>query len=84
MPRYFFHTADGGKHRDREGIDCPNRAAARREAIRYAGSVLHDEPDLFRDGRDFRVEVTDESQRPLFTVIMLAIDAIGTTTDEFG
>lgn len=40
MPQFFFHTADGGEHRDAEGIECKDMGAARREAIRYAGAVL--------------------------------------------
>lgn len=74
MPHYFFHTADGEEQRDREGIECKDMAAARREGIRYAGAILNDEPDVLWDGRDFRVEVTDEEEQLLFTVVMLTVD----------
>ncbi|WP_374942335.1 hypothetical protein [Sphingomonas sp.] len=75
MPHYFFHTANGERHRDRSGVDLPDDAAARVEAIRFTGAVMTDEPDVLWDGRDFRVEVTDAEQRPLFTIITLAVDA---------
>lgn len=75
MPRYFFHTADGSYARDTDGTELPDHRSARKEAIKYAGSVLTHDPDLLWDGRDFRVEVTDESDLVLFTVIMLAVDS---------
>ncbi len=75
MPRYFFHTADGSRDRDLDGTELASAAAARVEAIRYAGHVISDEPDRLLDGRDFRVEVTGEDGALLFTIITLAVDA---------
>ncbi|WP_120251137.1 DUF6894 family protein [Sphingobium limneticum] len=75
MPRYFFHTVDGGRDFDQEGTELPNDAAARKAAIRFAGAVMHDEPDVLWDGRDYRVEVTNETGALLFTIVMLSIDA---------
>lgn len=75
MPRYCFHTADGHEDRDPEGVELPDPGAARKEAIRYAGAVMQDEPDVLWDGRDFRVSVVDEAQRLGVTVITLAVDA---------
>ncbi|WP_037492168.1 DUF6894 family protein [Sphingobium indicum] len=75
MPRYFFHTVDGGRDVDQEGTELPNDAAARKAAIRFAGAVMHDEPDVLWDGRDYRVEVTNETGALLFTIVMLSIDA---------
>ena len=75
MPHFYFHTADGGRDRDRRGMDLADQGAARREAIRFAGAVINDEPDVLWDGRDFRVEVTDEAGDLLFTIITLAVDA---------
>ena len=75
MPRYFFHTADGSRDLDREGFDCADDGAARKQAIRYAGEVMRDEPQVLWDGRDFRVEVMNEAEDLLFTVVMISIDA---------
>lgn len=75
MAHYFFHTADGTRDRDTSGMDLDDDAAARREGIRYAGSILASEPELLADSADFRVEVTDQAQRLLFTIIALAVDA---------
>ena len=49
--------------------------AARIEAIKFAGLVLQARPTVLWDNRDFRVEVTDDKDMLLFTVITLAIDA---------
>jgi hypothetical protein len=75
MPRFFFHTADGSRIRDTQGIELADETVARREAVRVAGALLNDDPDLIWDGRDFRVEVTDESGRLVLTVVTLALDS---------
>jgi hypothetical protein len=80
MPRFFFHTVDGGEHHDDEGIDLAGIAAARVQAVRYGGALLADDPDLLWNGREMRVEVTDEDGRLVATVVMLAID--GASADD--
>lgn len=75
MARYFFHTANHGRERDEQGFELADDDAARIEAIRFAGSMMADQPKVLWDGKDFRVEVTNEPGDLLFTIIMLAIDA---------
>ncbi len=75
MPRFFFHTADGRRDHDDEGVELAGRAAARAEAIRYGGALLQDEADDLWDGKELRVSVTDEDGRLLVTVVMLAVDS---------
>jgi hypothetical protein len=36
MPRYFFNIMDGSPVVDREGVELPDAAAARKEATRFA------------------------------------------------
>ncbi len=73
--RYFFHLADGGRERDREGLVLPDDESAKTEAVRYAGELLLAEPDaLWRHGQ-LRVEVTDDSGALKWMVISMAIDA---------
>lgn len=74
MPRYFFHTADHVRDRDVEGTMCSDLAEARRHAIRFAGAIVNDEPELLAEGRDFRVDVTDGEDRLLFSIIMLTVN----------
>ncbi len=75
MPHYHFHHADGKRDYDREGIELPDDRTARLEAMRYAGSVLKDDPAAIWDHGTWRVEVTDDSNVLLFTVITIALDA---------
>jgi hypothetical protein len=75
MPRYFFSTADGERDKDDEGSELPDLSAARVAAIKYAGAIMEHEPAVLWDGRDFRVEVTDEHDMLLFTIITLAVNA---------
>lgn len=75
MPRYFFHTADGTRERDTVGTVLEGLDQARVQAIQFAGEILSGEPEVLWDGRDFRIEVTDEQDLMLFTVITIAVDA---------
>ena len=75
--RYYFHTADGSRDRDDTGIELPNLAAARQQAIVYAGECMTDDPSILAH-RHFRVEVTDDRDLLLFTVITIAISAPST------
>lgn len=74
MPRYFFHTSDGVRHIDDEGIELADDAAARREAVRYGGNLLGDDPDMLVADRGLRVEVTDREGRVRFAVLVSALD----------
>jgi hypothetical protein len=74
VARYFFHTANGSRDPDTLGMELPDQAAARVEAIRYAGAILADEPSLLQDGGNFRVEVTGNAQTLLTIVITSVVD----------
>lgn len=82
MPRYFFATADGTREPDDVGTELPNLATARVEAIKYAGEVLSDHPEIIWDGEDFRVEVSDEDGLMLFTVITMAMSSPSTAVHK--
>jgi hypothetical protein len=88
MPRYFFDTIEqpGDRTvRDDDGLDFPDMATARREALSYLGGIARDElPD--GDYREFVVQVRSEGgDAPLFTVTMIVkVDryAAGRSTAE--
>jgi len=40
MPRYYFNLANGRRLLDKEGMELPDAAAARREATRYAVDLM--------------------------------------------
>jgi hypothetical protein len=60
MPRFFFNIRDGADlSRDREGQDCPNAEAARREAVNSAREMLGER--LLHGGslNHRQIEITD-------------------------
>jgi len=69
VPRYFFHTSDGGKYEDDDGVELADDAAARTHAAAYAGQVLRSEPGVLWNGGDFRVAVTNALGTPVFTIV---------------
>jgi hypothetical protein len=75
MPRYFFHTCDGSCDQDDVGVDLANPTAARREAIRYGGSLLQDNPDIITATDGLRVDVVDENGQFCAAVLIHAVDA---------
>lgn len=75
MPRYFFTLRDHVVETDDEGVELADAHAARIEAIRYAGEVLRDEPQLL-DGRNLLVvEVSDAAGGEAFRLEMRAVGA---------
>jgi len=75
MPRYFFHVADGQEFSDLQGTQLPDLAAARKEALRFAGRLLADaKPDLW-DGEEWTMRVTDGDNLTLFTLMFVATNA---------
>lgn len=61
MPRYFFNVAYGERETDTKGLILADSNAARLAAIRFAGDVMSDEPDILKRCNQFSVEVVDES-----------------------
>jgi hypothetical protein len=70
MPRYFFHTTNGKYTTDAEGLDFPDASAAQTAAIKLAGELLKDAPDLLSETANLKVEVTDAEALPMFTVLV--------------
>ena len=75
MARYFFALHDHTFETDEEGVDLPDLHAARLEAIRFAGEVLRDQPDLLDGSNALSVKVTDEDGGETFRLEMRAIGA---------
>lgn len=74
MPQYFFNTSNGSPHIDDAGMDLPDIKAARREAIRYGGSLLSDDPDMVMQDNGFRIDVVDEAGSRCFAVRVVVED----------
>lgn len=69
MPIYRFHVCDGaGFREDPEGMELPDRDAARQEALRRARSLMVEELMEARLNLASFVEVEDAQRELLFTV----------------
>jgi len=76
MPRYFFDTTDGDTDTDESGVELDSEDEAVREAIRFAGSLIQDQPDILAGGRDLAVSVRREGEKlPLARIRMQLIQA---------
>ena len=80
MPRYFFHVTDHIVYRDQIGTIYPDIYAAQAAAIRASGERLQDLGSQFFDGTEWKMEVTDESGRNLFT-LRFSVEEHGTTSE---
>ena len=75
MPRFHFDLHDGVDHPDVDGVILPDVAAARIEAVRYAGELLHGQPELFWRGEEWTMTVTNAERLALFSLTIMATDA---------
>lgn len=70
--RYFFNTANGQFHADRDGLDLPSNEAAREAVTMYAGKILRDNPNEVWVNNEQTVTATDRRGLILFTIMVLA------------
>jgi hypothetical protein len=68
MPRYFFDVQDGYSFRDEMGTELPDIYTAQAQAIRMSGEILSDIGARFWNGAEWKLEVTDDQGRILFTL----------------
>jgi hypothetical protein len=68
MPRYFFNLMNGRPVVDRQGIELPDAAAARREATKYAIDMVRGQSGLCGRSEVGNVVVTDERGAEVLTV----------------
>ena len=66
MPRFHFNVHDGFVRPDPKGEELPDLKAARREAIRLAGSILEEDADRVLLGEVWYMEITDDRGSVLF------------------
>jgi hypothetical protein len=72
MPRFFFQV-EGPP--DDWGTELPDLAAAKCEAVRYAGRLICEEAERFWDTADFAMTVTDENGLILFSLTLSGTEA---------
>lgn len=65
MPLYFFNIRDGyDVDEDEEGVELPDLAAARAEAL----ATVEELRDQLPDASDIALEITDDTGRRLMTI----------------
>ncbi len=73
--RFFFNLAGAVYDPDNLGVELASISDARAMAAQAAAELIRDRPQLVWMGEEVRVEVTDENQLLLFTVIIFGVDA---------
>ena len=64
MARYFFSITNCRPFDDTDGLELPNLASARAEAVGFARDLMRMEPER-REWSSWAVCVTDETQKPV-------------------
>lgn len=68
MPRYFFHVHHEHRQPDHEGVELSGDKEAWSQATRACGEMMRDLDGAFEAGPEWRLEVVDETGRPVFTI----------------
>jgi hypothetical protein len=68
MPRYFFHVYHERDELEHEGEELPDKHAAWEEATVTAGQILQGLDGKLQPDREWRMEVMDEFQNPLYVL----------------
>jgi D-serine deaminase-like pyridoxal phosphate-dependent protein len=71
----FFNLAGAVYDPDLEGVEVATIDEARVLAAQNVGEVIRDRPLVVWAGEEIRLEVTDERQLVLFTIVVVGIDA---------
>lgn len=69
MARYFFHTNNGGRRLDAEGVDLPTDRAAQLEATRLLGELLAQNPEDFWRSQALTITVSNGEGRVDFELM---------------
>jgi len=72
MPRFFFNIYHERAELDEVGEELPDLQSAWHEATITAGQILQDLDGKLRPGKDWRMEVMDESLNRLFVIFIRA------------
>ena len=72
MPRYFFNVYNGRALIDDIGEELPDKHSAWKEATVTIGQMLQHMNSQLIPGKEWRMEVTDESSNPLYVVRVIA------------
>lgn len=68
MPRFHFELRGAERFPDPDGMVLRDQAAARREARRLSAALMRDYPEVFAEGRSFRMCILDATGQTLETL----------------
>ena len=75
MPRFHFHVKDGTNVRDVGGSCFPDLKAAKCEAVKFAGALIHEASSDFWDMAEWRMTVTDDHGLTLFCLVFTGTES---------
>ena len=67
MPVYYFNVKDSVDYTDEKGVELPDLAAAKEEAVNHFGEVLQARGEAFTGRSEWQVTVTDDRRLVLLT-----------------
>ena len=68
MPRFFFNLFDDAATIDEVGVELPDLVAARQAAVEEARALISEEVRNGRVDLAHRIEVEDETRRPVLVL----------------
>jgi hypothetical protein len=75
----FFNLAGAVYDPDVIGYDVDTISQARLLAAKHVAEIIADRPEMVWAGEEVRLEVTDERQLVLFTIMVVGVDAAAVT-----
>jgi len=75
MPVFRFVVDDGSARKVRAELDLPDFKTAKAEAVTIASERLNDIDGAFWKQRDWRLDVTDETDLILCSLVVYGVDA---------
>lgn len=77
MPHFYFHTENGERFADEDGVELADEDAARAEAVKVMGEILlHRGAAAFWETGVFKVIVMDAEQNPVVVLTASAGEAL--------
>jgi hypothetical protein len=72
MPQYSFRISQGARSKPSVVADCPDDAAARREARGMFADMARDVASDLENNPEWQMEVANESGKPIFRLRIFA------------
>lgn len=67
MPRYYFNVQDTISYKDEDGVELPDLATAKEQAVCHFAEMLQKRAGIFTGKKDWQLTVTDDCGMILLT-----------------